>query len=668
MASVDISKPGAIRRVMIENVYPEIDGGRFPVKRINGEHVSVFADIFADGHDVISGVLMHKKANAPEWVETPLKPIVNDRYRASFQISETAGHVYTLCAWIDEFRTWRKSLIKKLSARQDVSVDLQIGAAIIRKTAENAPEPDSRWLLDQAAVLVSDLPYKQKVFNAMDDGLYHMMQKHPDRNAATFYGRELEITVEREKALYSTWYEMFPRSCGPDDHTHGTFADCEKRLPYIAEMGFDVLYLPPIHPIGRTHRKGKNNSTAAAPDDPGSPWAIGSAEGGHTDIHPQLGTLEDFKKFRDSAKACGIELALDMAFQCAPDHPYVHKHPEWFRHRPDGTIQYAENPPKKYEDIFPLDFETRDRTALWEALRDVVFFWVQQGIRIFRVDNPHTKPFAFWEWLIHSVKTRHPDTIFLAEAFARPKTMYRLAKLGFSQSYTYFTWRNTAHDIQKYFRELTQTQVREFFRPNLWPNTPDILPEYLQTGGRPGFIVRLVLAATLSASYGIYGPAFELCDHQPRKWGTEEYLDSEKYQIKNWHIGSPENLADLIARVNRIRRENPALQNNQSLKFYPVDNEEVICYSKRSPDGANIILVVVNLDPHHTHGAWVDLPQAKLKLDAEKSYQMHDLLSDARYLWSGSRNFVELNPRIMPAHVFAIRRKLKTEQDFDYYL
>jgi starch synthase (maltosyl-transferring) len=425
-------------------------------------------------------------------------------------------------------------------------------------------------------------------------------------------------------------------------------------------MGFDVLYFPPIHPIGHTHRKGTNNSPVANPDDPGTPWAIGSEEGGHKSIHPQLGTVEDFRSLVAKARQYDIEIALDIAFQCSPDHPYVKEHPEWFRWRPDNTVQYAENPPKKYEDIYPFDFETENWQELWKELKNIVLFWIEQGIRIFRVDNPHTKPFSFWEWLITDIKMSYPDVILLSEAFTRPKVMYHLAKLGFTQSYTYFTWRNTKWELTRYFTELTQTEVREYFQPNLWPNTPDILTECLQSGGRSAFITRLVLAATLGASYGIYGPAFELCENRPKEPGSEEYLDSEKYEIKNWDIARPDSLKDLITRVNRIRRENPAFHRDWSLRFRDVDNEQLICYSKYTDDLSNIVLVVVNLDPHYTQSGWVELPLEEFGIDGQKPYQVHDLLSDARYLWQGSRNYVELNPQIIPAHILLMAGQVRS--------
>ncbi|MBM3792154.1 MAG: alpha-1,4-glucan--maltose-1-phosphate maltosyltransferase, partial [Acidobacteria bacterium] len=462
--------------------------------------------------------------------------------------------------------------------------------------------------------------------------------------------------------------EMFPRSCSPIPGRHGTFKDCEARLPYVAEMGFDILYLPPIHPIGRAFRKGKNNVLAAGPDDVGSPWAIGAGEGGHKAIHPRLGTLEEFRELVAAAKKFGIDVALDIAFQCSADHPYVKEHPEWFRQRPDGTVQYAENPPKKYQDIYPFDFETENWRELWTELKSIFDFWIEQGVTVFRVDNPHTKPFAFWEWLIREVKQRHSEVIFLSEAFTRPKVLYKLAKVGFTQSYNYFPWRNTKWELTQYLTELTQSDVREFCRPSLWTNTPDILTEYLQFGGRPAFIVRFVLAATLGASYGIYGPAFELCERTPREPRSEEYLNSEKYELKHWELSRPDSLMPLIARVNQIRRQTRALQFDHDLRFHRVDNEELICYSKQTKDHSEIVLVVVNLDPHHKQSGWVDLPIHDLSIDPHKPYQVHDLLNDARYLWHGHRNYVELDPHGVPAHIFRIRRLVRSEKDFDYYM
>jgi starch synthase (maltosyl-transferring) len=461
---------------------------------------------------------------------------------------------------------------------------------------------------------------------------------------------------------------MFPRSASNKPGRHGTFKDVEARLPYVSAMGFDVLYLPPIHPIGESFRKGKNNVEQADDGDVGSPWAIGSSAGGHKAIHPQLGTLEDFRRLVAAAEKVGIEIALDAAFQCSPDHPYVKEHPDWFRQRPDGTIQYAENPPKKYQDIYPFDFESKDWQNLWDELKGIFEFWIEQGVKIFRVDNPHTKPFAFWEWCIGEIKSSHPEVLFLSEAFTRPKIMYRLAKLGFTQSYTYFAWRNTKRELTEYVTALTRSETREFLRPNFWPNTPDILTEYLQLGGRPAFVSRLVLAALLSPNYGIYGPPFEHCWNASREPGSEEYLDSEKYQVHHHDLDRPGSLKDFIARVNRLRREHAALQTNQNLQFHHVDNEEIICFSKSSEDRSQIILAVVSLDPHHRQSGWVELPLEDFGLDADRPCQVHDLLSDARFLWHGRRNYVELNPEIVPAHVFQVRRRIRSEKDFEYYL
>jgi starch synthase (maltosyl-transferring) len=647
-------------------VKPEIDGGRFPAKRVVGDRVLVEADIFTDGHDSISAVLLYRSEAEMNWREVPMEFVVNDHWRGGFKVSEIGRYRFTLQAWVDRFKSWRRGFEKKVEAEQDVALELLAGARLAEEASERAPEKDRKKLQAYANALLSDA--RERIDRALDDELAQLVTIYLERRWPTSYDKELVVTVDREKARFSAWYEMFPRSCASEPGKHGTFKDCERRLPYVASMGFDVLYLPPIHPVGRAYRKGRNNILVAAPDDTGSPWAIGSDEGGHKSIHPQLGTLEDFRRLVGKAKEHGLEIAMDIAFQCTPDHPYVKEHPEWFRKRPDGTIQYAENPPKKYQDIYPIDFESERWRDLWDELKSVVRFWIDQGIRIFRVDNPHTKAFGFWEELIGEVKNDYPETIFLAEAFTRPKVMYRLAKLGFTQSYTYFTWRNTKQEFTQYFTELTQTDVREYFRPNLWPNTPDILPEHLQFGGRPAFMARLVLAVTLGANYGIYGPAFELCENRPREPRSEEYLDSEKYEIKHWDLDHPESLREFISRVNRIRKENPALHSDWSLRFHLVDNEQIICYSKRTEDLRNVILTVVNLDFHHTHSGWVELPLDALGLKPEQPYQVHDLLTDAHYVWQGTRNYVALDPQSVPAHIFRIRHRTRTEQDFDYFM
>jgi starch synthase (maltosyl-transferring) len=610
--------PVRLRRVVVEGVTPEVDEGRYPAKRTVGEDVVVEADVYADGHDVLAAMLLWRRRGEKTWRETPMEALPNDRWRASFNAAEEfATYEFTVEGWVDARATWKAGLEKKLAAGQDVSSE--------RLEEKLLPE---------------------------DSG----------RSTATRYPRVLTVIAERERARFGAWYEMFPRSAGTDPSRSATFAEATARLPYIASMGFDVLYLPPIHPIGRSFRKGRNNALSPEPGDPGSPWAIGSEEGGHTAVEPGLGTLDDFERFVAAAHHQRLEIALDLAFQASPDHPYVKEHPEWFRHRPDGTIKYAENPPKKYQDIYPFDFASADWEALWVELKRVIEFWIARGVKIFRVDNPHTKPFAFWEWALADIRAAHPETIFLAEAFTRPKIMRHLAKIGFSQSYSYFTWRNTKAEIEEYFTELTQTDVRHYMRPNLFANTPDILHEYLQKGGPPAFKVRLILAATLGASYGIYS-GFELYENVPVKPGSEEYLDSEKYQIRPRRFDVPDNMAELIARVNGIRREHPALQFDHGLAFHETDNPQLICYSKRTPfdgaqgrpGGASPILVVVNLDPFNMQHGYIKLPLVDWKLAPDSVVQAADLLSNEIYTWRGEWNYVRLDPRINVAHILALQ-------------
>jgi starch synthase (maltosyl-transferring) len=656
-------------RVVIENVAPEIGTGIFAIKRTVGERVPVEADIFADSHDSLAAVLKFRHEKNPAWTETPMKFLADDRWRGEFAVTEPGNYFYTIEAWVDQFKSWRKDLQKKLDAGQNVSIEIQTGAKLVEAAAQCATGRDAENLLAWAKELsVGENATGGSIEKrALDGDLTELAGHYPDRRFATKYEKELRAAVDRELARFGAWYEMFPRSFAAEAGKHGTFKDCEAQLPRIAKMGFDVLYLPPIHPVGKSFRKGKNNSVKCEPGEPGSPWAIGSSEGGHKSIHPELGTLDDFKNLISRAREFKIEIALDIAFQCSPDHPGIKEHPEWFRHRPDGSIQYAENPPKKYQDIVPFDFECDDWKNLWLELKSIFEFWIGQGVKIFRVDNPHTKPFAFWEWCLGELKAKNPELIFLAEAFTRPKPMYELAKLGFTQSYNYFPWRNSKDELEKYFTELTQSPVAEFFRPNLWPNTPDILAQSLQTDGRAAFAIRLILAATLGASYGIYGPAFELCENTPREPGSEEYLNSEKYEIRRWDLSAPQNLENLIARVNQIRRENPALQSNRNLKFHPTDNEQLIAYTKSNDDASDTILTVVNLSPHYRHSGWLTLPLADFGLDQKKTFQMHDLLSDARYLWNGEKNYVELNPEKTSAHIFRLRRHVRTEHDFDYF-
>jgi len=657
------------KRVIIEGVTPELDGGRFAVKRTVGEVITVEADVFTDGHDALSCLLQYRKAGETAWQEMPMRVLVNDRWRGEFPAAELGRYEYTILAWVDAFKSWRHDLSRWVQA-EDIAIALRVGEQLVTKAASRATGEDARWLTQRASELTGqrDLEYRRQL--GLDEFLSGLMDRYADRSLALGYGKELAVIVDDERARFSTWYELFPRSCSPVPGKHGTFKDCEIWLPRIAAMGFDVLYFPPIHPVGRVNRKGKNNTLTPGHDDVGSPWAIGSSEGGHKDILPALGTLDDFRHLVQKAKEHGIAIALDIALQCAPDHPYVQQHPDWFRWRPDGTVQYAENPPKKYQDIYPFNFETADWRALWDEIKSIFAFWAEQGVRIFRVDNPHTKPFAMWEWLIAEIKQTTPDAIFLAEAFTRPKVMHRLAKLGYTQSYTYYAWRNTKAELTEYLTELTQGPGAEYFRPNFWPNTPDILTEALQFGGKPMFMTRLIMAATLTANYGIYGPAYEMMEHIAVKHGSEEYLDSEKYQVRHRDfqaLDGPNSLRDFIALVNRIRKRNPALHSDPSLRFHKMDNEQLICYSKATANFGNVILTVVNLDPNYTQAGWTELNLAELGLDLHHPFQVHDLLSGAHYLWHGPRNYVELNPHRMPAHIFRIRSSLHTEQDFDTF-
>lgn len=652
------------KRVIIEEVQPQVDCGQCPARRTVNDVVTVTAAVFADGHDHVAGRLLYRHDKDRHWRSAPLQFVNNDIWSASFKVDRIGAWHYTIEAWVDHFGTWCADLRKRIAAQHDPAADpitasqniplaLRIGADHLQRTLARAKGTDAtllnqilvslRWLADQKTDL-TDHP--------LCDEVIAVVNQYPDPSLITRYHQDLSLWVDRERARFSTWYELFPRSTASDPSQHGSFSDVETLVPEIAAMGFDVLYFPPIHPIGDAFRKGPNNNVVAAKDDPGSPWAIGSKLGGHTAIHPQLGTLDDFEHLVSTCRASHMELALDIAFQCSPDHPWVTEHPDWFIQRPDGTIQYAENPPKKYQDIYPLNFESPSWRALWQALHDVFSFWIRHGVAIFRVDNPHTKALPFWEWCLAEIRKKHPEVIFLSEAFTRPHMMYALAKAGFTQSYTYFTWRNTSDELRQYFEEITKPPVTDFFRPNLWPNTPDILHATLQNGGRTAFMQRVILAATLAANYGIYGPAFELGENLPAKPGSEEYLNSEKYQIRQWDRRASHSLAPLISQLNHIRRENPALQSDGSLHFYSTDNPHLLCYSKMA--GENLILVVINLDAQEQAG-WVDLDLKHLGIE-QGAFEVEDLLSGARYQWHGSRNYVALRPETMPAHIFRITR------------
>jgi starch synthase (maltosyl-transferring) len=654
-------------RAVIDAVLPAVDGGRYAVKRALGESLEVEAHCFADGHDVLRAMLAWRSEGESAWYEVEMRALGNDVWRAAFTPPAIGGYRYTVAAWVDRFASWRHDFARR-EDEADLALAALAGAELAEAVAARAAGADAKRLAEWAKRLRAARGSEALRAAALDEAMAELAARYPDRAFETRWPLDMPLTVDRKLARFAAWYELFPRSCAEEPGRHGTFKDVEKRLAYVAGMGFDVLYLPPIHPIGRERRKGRNNAVVAGPEEVGSPWAIGSAEGGHKAIHAQLGTHEDFRRLVKAAERHGLEIALDIAYQCAPDHPYVKAHPEWFRKRADGSIQYAENPPKKYEDIYPFDFECDDWRGLWQELKSVLDFWIGEGVKIFRVDNPHTKAFPFWEWAIGEVRRAHPEVIFLSEAFTRPKVMHRLAKLGFNQSYTYYAWRNTRHELTEYFTELARGPGREYLRPNLWPNTPDILTEALQVGGRAAFLQRVALAATLGASYGIYGPAYELMEHRPREAGSEEYLDSEKYQLRHWDLGRPDSLREYIAALNRIRRENPALHDDASVVFFPTDNDQLIAYAKQTPDRANQIVCVVNLSPHHAHAGWVELDLGWLGAEPDHPYQMHDLVSGARYLWTGARNFVQLDPQRSPAHVFRVRRRLHREQDFDYFL
>ncbi len=653
-------------RVIVEKVMPEINSGEFPVKRVPGETVTVRAHVYADGHEVLSVQLLCRRAGEKAWKQVRMKALGNDEWEAGFAIAAQEDHLYTVRAWVNSFATAAEAAGKKQAAGQDFSAETALCTEFLKKRSRLPAAAEAKELARFAAKIEGERNAAARARLLLDPRLAELSALRPEQETLARYPRELRVSVDRERGRFSTWYEIFPRSFSEKKDKHGTFRDCERLLPEIAALGFDVLYFPPIHPIGDTKRKGKNNSVTSKPGDPGSPWAIGSALGGHKAVDPRLGTLEDFRRLVKKAGKLGLDVALDIAFQCSPDHPYIKEHPQWFKWRPDGTIQHAENPPKKYEDVVPINFDTDDREALWEELKSVFLFWAKHGVRVFRVDNPHTKPFPFWQWVIAEVRREYPDALFLAEAFTRPKVMYRLAKAGFNQSYTYFTWRNTKQELTEYMTELTRTEVSEYFRPNFWPNTPDILSEIFQHGGRPVFLSRLVLAATLSSNYGMYGPAYEQCVNEAVP-GKEEYLNSEKYELKAWDLNAPGSLRPLIKKLNAARRENPALQTTNNIRFIETDNDEIIAYAKATADGANVIITVVNLDCRHRRSGWLRLPLEELGIPDKNPYNVHDLLTGESYVWNGARNYVELDPAVMPAHVLKLEGHLHREQDFDYY-
>ncbi|HEX8575092.1 MAG TPA: alpha-1,4-glucan--maltose-1-phosphate maltosyltransferase [Flavobacterium sp.] len=639
-------------RIIIENVLPQLDGGTFTVKRVVGQKVHVTADVFSDGHDVIACCVRFKHEDDTKWEEIRMLPTQNDSWEAQFTVNKQGYYIYYVEGWVDYALNWQHGTERKIHDNQHVKSELLEGIEYIKAIQKLATPEEKEYLKSVAKYFTTEADYNKAINEATSLQLAQIFNKYPTRYLAN-QSRQLKVYVDRKKALFSTWYEFFPRSAASAQGQHGTFKDCEKLLPRVAAMGFDTLYFPPIHPIGEVNRKGKNNATNAAPGDVGSPWGIGSQYGGHKSTHPELGTIEDFKQLVTKAKELGIEIAMDYALQAAPDHPYVKDFPQWFKWRPDGTVQYAENPPKKYQDILPIYFESKDWKNLWKELLDVALFWIEEcNIQIFRVDNPHTKPFYFWGWLIAEIKKKHPDVLFLAEAFTRPKIMNELAKQGFSQSYTYFTWRNSRAELTEYVTELTQSNQKEFYRPNFWPNTPDINPFALQSGNESVHLQRYFLAATLSSSIGIYGPVFEYMVCEPMAPGKEEYLNSEKYEVYQWDWTIKNKLITLITRINNIRNEQLSLQQTNNIIFCDTNNDNVIAYYKYDDNLENETLIVVSLDAHHTVQAVVKLPAMLLNY---AGITITDLITGNSYTWDKEWNFVEQNPSL-PFHLFKIQR------------
>jgi starch synthase (maltosyl-transferring) len=654
----------ASRKIVIENVSPQLDCGRYAVKREVGDSLVVGADVFKEGHDAIAAAVRFRAEDETDWREARMSFVENDRWEGSVTLERNARYYYTVVAWTDWFGSWRSELRKKFDAGQEVPSELLEGNALVEGAAGRAAGED-RKRLRQLLDALAQGGEPERVAVALSDELLDLMETYPDRSDLTVYDLELPVQVDRIAARFAAWYELFPRSMSDDPNRHGTFDDVIAKLPYVRDMGFDVLYFPPIHPIGLSHRKGKNNSLVPEPGDPGVPYAIGGKEGGHKAIHPELGTLKDFHRLVEAAHRHGLEIALDFAIQVSPDHPYVEQHPDWFYVRPDGTIKYAENPPKKYQDIYPLNFYGDSWEEQWQEWKSVILFWVDQGVRTFRVDNPHTKPVQFWEWMIREVQREHPDVVFLSEAFTRPKMMRTLAKAGFTQSYTYFTWRNFKWEIEEYLTELTAGPMREYYRGNFFVNTPDINPEFLQKGGRPAFMIRAVLAATLSSVYGVYS-GFELCEATPVP-GKEEYLNSEKYEIRAWDWDRPGNIRDLITRLNRIRRENPALHEYDNLRFHLCDSDQVLFYEKSTADGRNALFFAVNLDPFEPHDVTLMFPMNVIGVGEHEAWEAEELLQGGVHLWHGSHQRVRLEPHA-PVRIWRVLRWERSEHDFDYFM
>ncbi|WMS40796.1 alpha-1,4-glucan--maltose-1-phosphate maltosyltransferase [Acuticoccus sp. MNP-M23] len=645
----------ALERVAIEGIDPEIDGGRFPAKTVVGRPFIIEADVFGEGHDEVDAAILWRKAGDEAWQEAPLTVFDNQRWRGHFTPTENARHEYTVIAWRDLWGMWRYEVSKKHAAGVPIALELQEGADLLAASVgAGRGSAEDQAALKALAANMADADDSARFAEMMTEDTAGLMQRAGHRGNLTRYNKILDLTVDRTAAVFSAWYEIFPRSMSNDVNRHGTFDDVIDRLPYVSGLGFDVLYFPPIHPIGRKNRKGKNNSLTAGPDDVGSPYAIGAEEGGHDAIHPELGGFDAFKRLVDAARQQGLEIALDYALNCSPDHPWIKEHHDWFDWRPDGSIRYAENPPKKYEDIVNVRFYAGDEPLpeLWIKQRDIFLFWIEHGVKIFRVDNPHTKAFPFWEWVIADVQKKHPDAIFLAEAFTRPKVMHRLAKVGFAQSYSYFTWRNTKAELTEYMTELTTTEKRHTMRVNFFVNTPDINPVYLQTSGRPGFQARLVLAASLAGNYGVYS-GFELCEGTPIP-GKEEYLNSEKYEIKAWDWDRPGNIRQDVALMNQLRRTHPALQEFTNLQFYTIWNDNILYYGKRTADRSSFLLFAVNLDPHNGQGGNFEVPLWELGLGDDASVEVEDLVAGYNFTWTGKIQHVFIDPQQRPYFIWRL--------------
>jgi starch synthase (maltosyl-transferring) len=640
-------------RIVVENIAPQINNGEVCIKRVVDEIVNVTADVLVDGHDVLQANLLFKHEKEKKWSEIRMSPTDNDQYIANFHTPKQGFYSYKIEGWVDYVLNWQHGLKRKIDDSQHVNSELLEGADLISSLTQKASKEDKTYLLHLISIFKNTDNYSEAIKEAISNKLTDIFKKYPQK-FLTETSKEFKVYVDRKKARFSTWYEFFPRSASEQEGKHGTFKDCHRLLPRVAKMGFDTLYFPPIHPIGEVNRKGKNNTTVAQDGDVGSAWGIGSKKGGHKDIHPELGSLEDFKNLIIKAKELGIEVAMDYALQAAPDHPWVKEHPDWFKWRPDGTVQYAENPPKKYQDILPIYWESKDFKNLWQECLDTLLYWINCGVNVFRVDNPHTKPYYFWGWIIAEVKKQHPDVLFLAEAFTKPKVMQQLAKQGYTQSYTYFTWRDSKHELIEYMNDLTQTEQREYMSPNFWPNTPDINPYHLQGAPESKYLQRYALAGTLSSNIGIYGPVFEQMISDPIV-GKEEYYMSEKFQLCHYDWFKENKVTTLISKINHIRKENESYQQTNNIKFIETGNDQIIAFYKWNDDRTNETITIITLDAYNSQSGSVQLPLHDLKVNHGQKVEVEDLVTRNKYDWYNEWNYVELHATL-PFHIFKINK------------